>query len=145
VALGAAYASRFDWAAAEKECEQAIETNANDAAAHYLYAFACLLPQERYDEALAQFRKALDLDPLSGIINANYGSALFIAGKVPEGLQQLKKTVELNSTYQVALMRAAEVAAYTETTRRRANAASAHSLATRGRKVEVRRSFMSDS
>jgi len=113
VALGAAYASRFDWAAAEKESEQAIETNANDAAAHYLYAFACLLPQERYNEALAQFRKALDLDPLSGIINANYGSALFIAGKVPEGLQQLKKTVELNSTYHVALMRAAEVAAYT--------------------------------
>jgi eukaryotic-like serine/threonine-protein kinase len=112
LALGMINVSKFDWDAAEKEFQRAIEANPNDAAAHYGYGLAGLAPQKRYDEALAQFRKALELDPLSGIINANYGMVLFIAGKTPEGLQQLKKTVELNATYQVALFRALEVEAY---------------------------------
>jgi eukaryotic-like serine/threonine-protein kinase len=113
VALGWVYSSRYDWAATEKEFEQAIAANPNDATAHYFYAAGCLTPQKRYDESLAQYRKALELDPLSGVVNTNYGLTLFISGKIPEGLQQLKKTVELNSTYQLALFRTAEVVAYT--------------------------------
>jgi TolB-like protein/Tfp pilus assembly protein PilF len=112
VALAASSAARFDWDAADKEFQRAIEANPNDATAHYLYGLMGLLAQRKYDEALAQFRKALELDPLSGIINSNYGVAMFIAGKTAEGEQQLKKTVEMNSSYQLALFRLMEVEAY---------------------------------
>jgi serine/threonine protein kinase/TolB-like protein/Tfp pilus assembly protein PilF len=112
VALAAASAARFDWDTADKEFQKAIEANANDATAHYLYGLMGLLTQKKYDEALAQFRKALELDPLSGIISSNYGVAMYIAGKTAEGEQQLKKTVEMNSSYQLALFRLMELEAY---------------------------------
>jgi eukaryotic-like serine/threonine-protein kinase len=113
VALAMANQSEFAWAATEKEFKRAIEVNPNDAAAHYLYAHVCLMPLRRFDEAMAEYRRALELDPLSGIINTNYGYALFIAGKTREAQDQLKKTLQLDPNFQVALIRASELEAYT--------------------------------
>jgi predicted Zn-dependent protease len=39
---------------------------------HYFYAFSVLVPQKRLPEALREYRQALDLDPLSQIMNTNY-------------------------------------------------------------------------
>jgi TolB-like protein/Tfp pilus assembly protein PilF len=112
VALGMALTGALDLGGAEKEFQRAIEANANDAVAHYLYAHMCLVPMRRFDEAMTQYRKALDLDPLSGIINTNYGYGLFIARRTKEAQEQLRKTLDMDPTFHVALWRAAEVAAY---------------------------------
>jgi eukaryotic-like serine/threonine-protein kinase len=112
VALALVNSTRFDWSGTESEFKRAIEANPNDAVAHYLYAHTCLMPLRRNDEALAEYRKALELDPLSGIINTNYGFALFIAGRTKDAQDQLKKTLQLDGSFQVALMRASEIEAY---------------------------------
>jgi len=111
VGLGAFYASRFDWAKSDQQFRKALELNPNDASAHYAYGMLCLPPQRRNDEALAELQKALLLDPLSLVINTNYGTLLFISGRTPEALQQLRKTLELD-TYQMAYMRLFEIQAF---------------------------------
>jgi len=49
LAMATGSASRFRWEEAEREYKLAIETNPNDANAHYFYAHLCLVPQKRFD------------------------------------------------------------------------------------------------
>src|SRR5579859_2355601 len=74
-------ANQWKWNDVEREFRRAIELNPNDATAHYFYAFIYLMPEKRIDESLEEFRKALSLDPLSPIVNVNYGLTLMVAGR----------------------------------------------------------------
>jgi len=111
VGLGAFYASRFDWPQSEQQLRKAIELNPNDASAHYAYGLLCLSPQRKNDQALAELQKALVLDPLSLVINTNYGVLFFMSGRTAEAVQQLRKTLELDN-YQMAYMRLFEIQAF---------------------------------
>ncbi|HTZ49993.1 MAG TPA: protein kinase [Verrucomicrobiae bacterium] len=111
VGLGAFYASRFDWPKSEEQLRKAIELNPNDASAHYAYGLICLSPQRKNDEALAEMQKALVLDPLSLVINTNYGVLLFMSGRSAEGIQQLRKTLQLD-TYPMTYLRLLEIQAF---------------------------------
>ena len=111
-ALGSVSARDFDWVDAEREFKVAIENNPNDAEAHYFYAISCLLPQKRFDEAISQYRKALDLDPLSVITNGNFAFGLMVAGRFDEAREQFRKTLELDPSFRIALARASEFEAY---------------------------------
>ena len=53
----------------------------------------------RYDDAVEQMRLAVDLDPLSQVINANYGIFLGFAKRYEEGALQLRKTIELDGSW----------------------------------------------
>ncbi len=112
VALAVVNTSTFDWASAEREFKVAIETNPNDANAHYFYAMYYLLPQKRFDEATAEYRKALQLDPLSEVINTNLGVELMIAKRFDEAREQFRKTLELDPKFGIASERYAELEAY---------------------------------
>lgn len=57
-----------DWAAAERAFQRAIKLNPNLATAHSFYGLL-LCTCGRFDEALAEARKARDLDPLSSFVN----------------------------------------------------------------------------
>jgi Tfp pilus assembly protein PilF len=48
------------------------------------------------DAALAEFRNALLLDPLSAIINTNYAYTLSAAHRHDEAVQQFCKTLEMD-------------------------------------------------
>ena len=82
------------WSEAEQEFHRAIELNPNDATAHYFYAFLFLVPENRIDQALDEFRIALSLDPLSPIMNVNYGLTLMMARRFPEAIAQINKVIE---------------------------------------------------
>jgi TolB-like protein/DNA-binding winged helix-turn-helix (wHTH) protein/Tfp pilus assembly protein PilF len=112
VAIAVMNASTFDWASAEREFKVAIETNPNDANAHYFYAKDYLLPQKRFDEATAEYRKALQLDPLSEVINTNLGVGFMIAKLFDEAREQFRKTLELDPKFEIASERYAELEAY---------------------------------
>jgi tetratricopeptide (TPR) repeat protein len=86
--------NQLKWSEAEKEFRRAIELNPNDASAHYFYAFLYLMPQNRIDQSLEEFRTALSLDPLSGIMNVNYGLTLMVAHRYPEATAQIQKVLE---------------------------------------------------
>ena len=87
-------ANEWKWNDVEKEFRRAIELNPNDATAHYFYAFIYLMPEKRIEESLEEFRKALSLDPLSPIVNVNYGLTLMVAGRTPESIAQMQKVLD---------------------------------------------------
>jgi serine/threonine protein kinase/tetratricopeptide (TPR) repeat protein len=92
-ARGFALSNLRRWSEAEPEFHRAIALNPNNAAARYFYAFGYLAPQNRMDEGLEQYRTAISLDPLSSIVNTNYGVMLMEARRYPEALAQFQKVL----------------------------------------------------
>jgi TolB-like protein/tetratricopeptide (TPR) repeat protein len=99
MARALALTTSWKWSEAEPEFRRAIELNPNDATAHYFYAFTLLMPQNRIDQALDEFHAALSLDPLSPIVNVNYGLTLMVAGRFPEAIEQIKKVLERDPSF----------------------------------------------
>jgi serine/threonine protein kinase/TolB-like protein/tetratricopeptide (TPR) repeat protein len=99
VARGNALSTAWKWSEAEPEYRRAIELNPNNANAHYFYAFNFLMPENRIDEALAQFRIALSLDPLAPIVKMNYGLTLMVARRFPEARLQFDQILERDPTF----------------------------------------------
>jgi eukaryotic-like serine/threonine-protein kinase len=94
----------YDWKLAEsnREFERAIELNPNYANAHHWYARENLTIMGQFDKALSEMRRAQELDPISLIINANFGKAYFNARRYDEAIQQLRKTIEIDPGFFVA-------------------------------------------
>jgi TolB-like protein/DNA-binding winged helix-turn-helix (wHTH) protein/Flp pilus assembly protein TadD len=91
----------WDFEAAGKEFQRAIELNPNYATAHHWYAWHLgLLGQ--YDDALAEMRKAENLDPLSLIINSDLAELLLIAHSYDESIRQSRKTLEMDPNFALA-------------------------------------------
>jgi serine/threonine-protein kinase len=89
----------WDWQGAEKEFKRAIELNPNYSNAHYFYAFAHLLSLGRMDEANAEIRRALTLEPFSLIINTNLGRTYFLARQYDKAIEQYRRTLEMDSGF----------------------------------------------
>jgi serine/threonine protein kinase/Tfp pilus assembly protein PilF len=91
----------FDWTGAETEFKLAIGLNPNYPTAHHRYSL--YLPIfGRFDEAVAEAKQALQLDPLSLILNENLGDILILARRYDEAEAQLRKTLELDPDFFVA-------------------------------------------
>jgi tetratricopeptide (TPR) repeat protein len=94
VARGNALATAWKWSAVEPEFRRAIQLNPNNADAHYFYAFNYLMPTNHLEEALEQFRLALALDPLAGIVKTNYALTLMDAHQYPQAQEQFDQIFE---------------------------------------------------
>jgi TolB-like protein/DNA-binding winged helix-turn-helix (wHTH) protein/Flp pilus assembly protein TadD len=93
----------FDWdfPSAGKEFRRAIELNPGYATTHHWYAWHLSL-LGRYDEAIAEMRKAESLDPLSLIINADLAELLLLAHSYDESMLQSRKTIEMDPNFALA-------------------------------------------
>jgi len=93
----------FDWDfdAAGKEFRRAIELNPGYAPAHHWYAWHLSL-LGRYDQAIAEMKKAEDLDPLSIIINADLAELLVLAHSYDESIRQSRKAIEMDANFALA-------------------------------------------
>jgi len=94
--LGEAYASLgtikskdYDWMGAEASYLKAIELNPNYATAHHWYGMN-LSQLQQHDQAMIEFNRALELDPLSIIIQANIGWDFLYQGNLEKGEQYLR-------------------------------------------------------
>jgi eukaryotic-like serine/threonine-protein kinase len=94
--------NQYKWSEAEGEFRRAIAIKPNDSSAHYFYAFLYLMPQNRIEESLQEFRTALSLDPLSGIMNVNYALTLMVARRSPEAISHLQKLLERDPSFSPA-------------------------------------------
>jgi TolB-like protein/Tfp pilus assembly protein PilF len=92
----------FDFEKANQEFRRGIELCPNYATGHQWYAESNLAALGRFDEAIAEMRRALELDPLSVIINADVGTVLCTAGKFDEAIAQLHKTLEMDPDFYYA-------------------------------------------
>jgi serine/threonine-protein kinase len=83
----------WDWPATEKHIKRATELSPNSAAAHILYSnyYAAL---RRPQDALAEIRVALALDPLSLVVQANLLGSLMGARQFDEVIAQAHRTLE---------------------------------------------------
>jgi tetratricopeptide (TPR) repeat protein len=93
----------FDWDfdSAGKEFRRAIDLNQGYATAHHWYAWHLTL-LGRYDEAIAEMRKAENLDPLSLVINADLAELLALAHSYDESILQSRKTIEMDPNFGLA-------------------------------------------
>lgn len=91
----------WNWDAAENEYRRAIALNPGYATAHQWYGLQ-LSALSRFDEAIAEIRKAESLDPLSLIISADVADVLFAARKYDEATEQSRKTMEMDPNFPIA-------------------------------------------
>jgi TolB-like protein len=85
----------FDWPAAENEFKRAIALNPNYAPAYQWFVLYHLI-MSRFDDALADARKAQELDPLSLVIYTNIGRTLYYSRKYDLAIEQLKSALEMD-------------------------------------------------
>jgi TolB-like protein/Tfp pilus assembly protein PilF len=97
--LGFVLIHYFDIAASTKEFERAIELNPNYPTAHHWYGRATLLLTGQFDHAIAEAKRAVELDPVSPILRADLGGAYMIARRYDEAIQQLRDTLQTDPEF----------------------------------------------
>jgi serine/threonine protein kinase/Tfp pilus assembly protein PilF len=100
-ALAGALQNQWDWNGAEQQYKRTIELNPNYATARHWYSIY-LSVVGRHEEAIAEAKRALELDPLSLIIQANLGGRYLRSGRYQEALQECQKALEMDPTFAVA-------------------------------------------
>ncbi len=99
-ALGAEKADfEYDWRGAEQEFKRAIELNPNYPEAHFRYAWTYLTPLGKSEQAIAEMKRALELDPFSPIYNTVFGLTYFYARRYDQAQEQFQKAIELNPDF----------------------------------------------
>jgi serine/threonine-protein kinase len=88
----------YDWASAEKEYQRAIELNPNYANAHHFYALYLAI-RGRFDEGIAEIKRAQELEPFSLFIHANAAALLYGARRYDEAINQAKSVLETNPNF----------------------------------------------
>jgi len=107
--LGAAYATLakirtehdFDFQQGFADYERSIQLSPNYANAHHWFAGA-LVAHARFDRAIAEEKRAVELDPLSLINNTDLGWSYLYARHYDEAIAQFRKTIEMDSHFYLA-------------------------------------------
>lgn len=87
-----------DFNALERGTQRALELSPNEANAHRQNGLR-LAWLGRFDEAIASYRRSLELEPLLLVTNVNYGWCLFYAGRIAESDAQLKVAQEIDPSF----------------------------------------------
>jgi TolB-like protein/Flp pilus assembly protein TadD len=99
----------LDFAGATKEFERAIALNPNYATAHHWFGSSSLLVTGQFERAIAEARRAVELDPLSLVNNTDLGLAYFYQRHFDEALEQLRRTLEIDPRFYYARWNLGEV------------------------------------
>ena len=84
-----------NWKEAEAEFRRAVETDPNWPSVRQWFAFG-LVAQARFDDAVAQSRTALELEPLSYLTGNDMSSVLYFARRYSESLRTARRGLELD-------------------------------------------------
>jgi len=96
--LGLINALLWNWAEAEKACKRSIELNPNYATARHWYS-RLLNTLGRKDEALAEIKRANEIDPLSMVIISNLAGFYRERGDYQSAIEQNNKIIEIDPSY----------------------------------------------
>ena len=88
----------WDWEAAEAEFARAIALNAGHAPTRQWHAMF-LASRARFDAALTEMQVALDLDPLSLVIQTGIGRILHFARRFEDALAQYEHVLRINAAF----------------------------------------------
>jgi DNA-binding winged helix-turn-helix (wHTH) protein len=84
-----------NWQAGETEFHRALELNPGESATHAYYVTGFLLPLGRFDAAIAEMRRTLELDPLSVAFNSDLGFVQYFARRYGEAEAQFHKALQM--------------------------------------------------
>jgi Tfp pilus assembly protein PilF len=88
----------WDWGAAEREYERAIELNPSTAYTRVPYSMF-LLAMKRPDDARIQIERALELDPLNATFQGFWGLHLLYTRRYDEAIAQCRETLGVNPNF----------------------------------------------
>src|SRR5260370_41729252 len=88
----------WDWVGRERKSKGAIELNPKYATAHQWYGDA-LIQMGRLQEAIAEEKRAVEIVPLSLVINRDLGEALYLARQYDQAIEQYRMTLELYQNF----------------------------------------------
>jgi serine/threonine protein kinase/Flp pilus assembly protein TadD len=89
----------YDWPGAEREFRRALELNPSSAYVRAGYAQWFLRVQGRVEQALAEARMALELDPLDTLYNSEVGYLLHLTRQFERAVAQFRHTIDLDPTF----------------------------------------------
>jgi len=102
---GEAYATRGlvltierDHDAAEAAFRHALDLSPNYVSAHHWYSVLLRL-YGNYDAGLKQINDAIQLDPLSSVLQTNLGTVLLELGRPEEAIAQFKRNIEMDADF----------------------------------------------
>jgi TolB-like protein/Tfp pilus assembly protein PilF len=87
--------ARWDFATCLEELRKALASSPQDAIIRRFYA-QTFSREGRWEEAIAEGKRAQELDPLSVETNRALGSIFYFAGRYEKAIDQYKKTIELD-------------------------------------------------
>jgi serine/threonine protein kinase len=92
----------WDWAGAEQALKRALELNPNigDSHAHYSWYLALF---DRQDEAIAEMKRAEEVDPLHPLWPAWLGWQYWSFGRSDEALEEVRKSLDMDPDFVVGL------------------------------------------
>jgi tetratricopeptide (TPR) repeat protein len=85
----------WDWKGAEESFETALNFNPVSSEAHMHYANYLEAVKGNFDKSIAEARKAVELDPLSGNSYRILGEALLGAGQFDQAIEELRYAQEM--------------------------------------------------
>lgn len=88
-----------DWTSAEKEFRRAVELEPNNPYAHFFYSNSFLMPMGRHKEAIAEMKKAMELDPLSTRIQSFAGRTYIYARQYDNAIAQFQRVNQLDPNF----------------------------------------------
>lgn len=93
----------YQWnrAGSEREIQEAIRLNPSFAQAHQYYS-TTLVAMRRFDEAIQEARRAMDLDPLSAQAGTTLGISYYYAGRDVDAIAQFNKTLQMRPEFSPA-------------------------------------------
>jgi TolB-like protein/DNA-binding winged helix-turn-helix (wHTH) protein/Flp pilus assembly protein TadD len=92
---------RWDRVGSEQEIREAIRLNPSSALAHQYYS-TMLTTMGKFEQAIAEARRALELDPLSAPPSTTLGIRYWYAGRMAEATIQFTKTLDAHPEFAVA-------------------------------------------
>jgi TolB-like protein/lipoprotein NlpI len=82
-----------------KEFERSIELNPNYPTAHQWYGRLTLLAMGQFDRAMAEAKRAVELDPISPIGRTDVATVYMVAKRYDEAIAQLRNTLEIDPDF----------------------------------------------
>jgi TolB-like protein/tRNA A-37 threonylcarbamoyl transferase component Bud32/Flp pilus assembly protein TadD len=95
VAAALAFWYEWDWDAANRSFDRVLSLNPGDAVSHGMRGWFCL-NRRRFDEAIKEIKRALELDPLMPLYYAWSVGLHWSVGRPDEALQEFTKAIEID-------------------------------------------------
>jgi TolB-like protein/lipoprotein NlpI len=87
------------FAESAKEFERSIKLNPNYPTAHQWYGRLTLLITGQFDRAIAEVKRAVELDPVSPIIHSDLGTVYMVARQYDEAIEEFRNALGLDPQF----------------------------------------------